>query len=413
MSREWDDRRAGKRPIRQDEPEMESQSVVSCITTELTTKAQLQILTIFSFLIPGMGESGKGCMSKIVNAISSLGNAVRIITKKCKMSRCPNCFEWWISEATFKYAVLIECYAKMTGERPAHLTVSVHPHAVRTWTWKDYSAFFRTAYNRLYKLNITGGIRVFHPFRVKYDIQGKLRSLGYYGYENKGKGGFWRGIRENALNLSSWRDYVYLGAHLHIIGFPSWVKENTTKDIVIKKIRSLNDVRDVVGTLRYQLSHCGILTDGENEPASEFGCLHGFKPEKYLTYEEILSIKQQVAEAMGVKYNIEKDRIEVIKDDEKDDKYTWIPLHEFAVYNKETVDSANAFIESIPNLEHREFVASIIGLYHERRTNKELEPWKRNVFLEDLKDIPKGFDVVIVDGYGDENEKRQVHQLCE
>lgn len=362
---------------------------VSCFTKGLTTK----VLTALNFLIPGLGQSADYCMKQTVNAISSAGNAAKLVRLKCERIQCPNCFEWWISQTTFKYAVLIEAYAKVTGERPAAFSCSVHPDSVRSWSWLDYGKFFRTSYNRLGKLGVLGGIRVFHPFRVLYNIKGKLRQAGY---GHGGSGGFWAAIRANVLNLKSWRNYVYLAPHLHVIGFPSFVDPNTTKDIVIKKYAVLGGVRDTVGHLKYLLSHCGIQTDSEIEPATPFGCLHGFDPKKFLTDEEILNIKIQVAEAMGLAYNKVSDNVEMVHE-ETEEKYEWVALYEFADYSAEQQEFTDAFVGSIPDHEHKQFVAYIIALYNERRQDTSLERHLRHVFKEDLVNVPAGFELVEVD----------------
>jgi hypothetical protein len=365
------------------------QELVSCFTKGLTAK----ILTKLSFLIPGLGLAAVYCMKQTVNAISSVGDAVKVVRLKCERIQCPNCYQWWISQRVFALAVKIEAYAKVTGERPASLVVSVHPDSVKGWSWSDYGNFFRTGYNRLAKLGLLGGIRVFHPFRIPFVIQSKLRELGYHGFKNGGKGGFWAGIRDNALNLKSWYQYVELAPHMHIIGYPSFIGANTKKDIVIKKYAVLGNVRDTVGHIRYLLSHCGILTKGENEPALEFGCLHGFHPEKFLSEKELLDIKNQVAEAMGLSYNAISDSVEVAHEEEED-KYGWIPLYEFADYSQEQQQFIAAFITSISDHDNRMFVNNLIDLYNERRQNTGLERHQRHVFLEDLVNVPIGFEIV-------------------
>lgn len=346
------------------------------------------VLILTSFLIPGMGLAAEGCMSKILSAISSLGNAFKFVSKHCERIQCPNCFQWWISKRAFKLSVLIECYAKFSKNRPAGVVSSIHPDAVKSWTWRDYGNFIRKCYTRMYKLGIAGGIRVFHPFRVKDEIKDDLRALGA-----TDSGGFWKMIRANILNLPSWYSYVYLAPHVHSVVFPSFIEENTTKDIIIRKYAVFDSVRDTVAHVRYLLSHCGILTDGENEPASPFGCLHGWKPEEHLTFDEILSIKTQVAEAMGLVYNQVKDDIEPADLPEDDDK-EWIPIHEFADYSNEQQQYIGAFVSSIVNIDHRRFVDGVISLYNNRRVDTDLTKDKRHVFLDDLVDIPDGFEIV-------------------
>lgn len=352
-----------------------------------------QILILTSFLIPGLGLAADHCMTKILSAISSLGNAVKFISKHCERIQCPNCYEWWISQRAFKLAVLIECYSKFTNERPAGVVCSVHPDVVRSWEWKNYGNFMRTCYQRLYKLDVLGGVRFFHPFRIKDSIKTDLRKLGA-----KDSGGFWKMIRSNVLNLPSWYSYVCLSPHIHSIVFPSFISENTNKDIVIKKYAVFGSFIDTVAHVRYLLSHCGLLTSSENEPASPFGCLHGWKPENHLTYDEILSIKNRVAEAMGLCYNQLKNDIEVKStENEEEDNYEWIPIHQFADYSAKQIEFSRTFLDAIPNRNYASFVGDIINIYNDRRSDHECDRHKRHVFIEDLVDIPSGFKVIMSD----------------
>jgi hypothetical protein len=350
-------------------------------------KPILPILILTSFLIPGMGLASDYCMTKVLSAIGVLGNAVKLISKHCERIQCPNCWTWWASKRCFKLAVLLECYAEYTKERPIALWCSVHPDKVKSWSWREYGNFIRKCYSRMYKLGITGGVRVFHAMRVKDDIKDDLRLLGA-----KDSAGFWKMIRANALNLSSWFLYVYLSPHIHALVFPSWIKPNTAKDITIGKYAVLDTTKDTVAHLRYLLSHCGILLDGENEPAAEFGVLHGWKPEEHLSAAQILRIKNEVANAMELKYDAMKDDA---VPDVVDDSADWIPIHEFADYSNEQIQFSDAFICSIQDKNHAAFVEYLIHLYNERRKDTSLDKHKRHVFESDLLSIPAGFTVVL------------------
>jgi len=349
------------------------------------------VLILTDFLIPGVGLAADNCMTKILSALSKIpGKAAKFVAKHCERIQCPNCYQWWISQRAFKLAVLVECYALYTKERPAGVMCSIHPDAVKSWTWKDYGNFIRKCYTRMYKLGISGGVRFFHPFRVKKEIQDDLRVLGA-----KDSGGFWKMIRENVLNLPSWYSYVCLAPHIHDIVFPSFIWPNTASDIVIKKYAVFDTVRDTVAHIRYLLSHCGILTDGENEPASPFGCLHGWKAEEHLSYEQILVIKNQVAEAMGLKYDSVKD--DIVPVDVVDDSDDWIPINEFADYSLEQTSFIDAYVTSIQDGNIRLYVDGLIHLHNERRCDMNLEKHERHVFLKDLGDIPTGFKIVVAD----------------
>ena len=349
-----------------------------------------------NFVIPGLGKPGDYCMKKIVNAVSSLGNALRVTRLKCERIECPNCYQWWLSQRVFKLAVLVECYSKVVRDRPNVISISLHEDEFYKKPWEFYLSFYRKAYYRIKKLGVVGGIRFFHPFRLKRSIKRELVKSGIF--ENGNGGAFWKAIRDDVLHLKSFYEYVRLSPHLHIIGFPSFIDENNFKDWVIVKYAVLDDVSDVVGHIKYLLDHSGILTDKGNEPASVFGVLNGFDPVKFLKPLEIIEIKKQVAEAMGLVYDEELDDIRLpVDEEEEEDVYDWIPLYEFADYSQEQTQFVNAFVTSIVDHDHRMIVDEVIELYNSRRTDSDLIKWERHVFLEDLREIPKGFEIVFVD----------------
>lgn len=186
-------------------------------------------------------------------------------------------------------------------------------------------------------------------------------------------------IRANVLNLKGLYNYVDLSPHTHNIVFPSFIKPNTDKDIIVTKLHGFDTVNDVVANLRYLLSHCGLLVGGENEPALEFGCLHGFHPEREMTPYQYLCLQKKVAEAMKLRYNVKTDRLEPMNKEEEEDGYTWIPLHEFNCYDKETFDFTESFINSIDNEDNKWFVRRIIDLYNDRVKDKTIEKAKKRI----------------------------------
>lgn len=317
-------------------------------------------------------------------------------------------------ERALELCIMVEAYAKVTGERPAAVFVSIRENEVIGWTWKKYLGFFRKGYDRLESMGVMGGIRFFHPFRIRKNVLKLLREVGYG--SGGSKGGFWAGVRENALKLGSWRSYLRLSPHLHAVVFPSCIDEHRRKDIVVRKYAVLATTEDLVAHVQYLLSHCGILADRENEPAKEFGNLSKFVPEKFLTDEELKEIRNRVKKAMGMKVDREGDEIpqgeageeageeedpyQIEWQQEKKKEYTWIPIWQFSEYSAEQVEWISAFLSSIPKKEHRAFIADIIDTYNRKRTDSGLKTYERNVFIEDLGSCPDGFELVDAD-WGD------------
>jgi hypothetical protein len=352
-------------------------------------KITFDVLSIFSFLVVGMGNAANYCMKQRVSAISSKGNALKFTHLKCKRIQCPHCWGQWVMERVLELSIKVECYAKVIGKRPSMVVVSVPPDSVKKWTWKDYTGFFRKGYNRLFGLNVLGGIRIFHPFRVKKDVQKLMRGVGIK------DGGFWANIRKNFFKYSSWYDYVDLSPHMHCLVFPGFIKQHDRKDLLVRKYMSLRTTKDVVVHMRYLLNHSGLLRNSECEPATVFGSLYKFKPHEHLTYEEYKAIENRVRGVMGMPAEADG----CVKDEEKDvkDKYGWIPISWFGMYNAEKAKWVDDFVCSILNKDHRLFVYNIIDDYNRKRTETGLKAYERNVFLEELDSCPPGFEFVLSD----------------
>jgi hypothetical protein len=155
------------------------------------------------------------------------------------------------------------------------------------------------------KVGITGGVMLFHPFRInmhlRYHLVRACHAAARMNDEDREKK-FWELAREDVLGLGSWRDYVVWGPHFHIIGFGRLPDQKTPEQKeaaaeilagwVVKWIRHVDtersfngqDMEDPIAALAsYLLSHtayfarkkapvwlgvCGsnyIMKDGEPE----------------------------------------------------------------------------------------------------------------------------------------------------
>lgn len=356
---------------------------------ETVTETLYDVLNKWSWTIPGLGFSSDYCMRTYITATDTTKTALKVSRLKCGRVQCPNCYEWWISERVFEIAVKILAYAKVHDLTPLALSVSEHPDKVKNYTWSDYTNSFRRMYARLKKRNVDGGYRVFHPFRIPDYIK---RQLEYF--DVKSAGGYWKLIRENCLDLESWYDYVYLAPHLHCIAFSEWVDECTDTDIVIKNYSTLDTTSDLVGHLRYLLTHAGILTDDEkSKPTMPFGCMHKFNMNFELSPEEIIQIKTDVAEAMGLRYDSHKDKIEVIPEDDQEDNFDWIPLFRFKIFSALSDENTQAFLAFKRWTPVGAYINDVIERYLYLQDQDDLPLTERHVFLEDLPDPPEGLTI--------------------
>jgi len=397
MSLEYEAMLRGERPVR-NEAKFE-QKVVSCYTKEFDTSEHQRITNrTHPYILPGLGESGQHCMKCVVHGIGINGDKLGVRNLKCKRIECKNCYKNWVLDRVFETTFKIEAYSMVTGERPAHVVSSIDPKICRTWeNLSDYDTFHRRSYRHIMGMGGTAGLRVFHPYRIRHEMKDKLKSAGC-GVESKG---YWKGVRENALNFEHLEEYYSLAVHDHNVVFPSFLEPHTDRNFMVKKIGVLDNMEDTIKLLYYLISHTGVLKDSEekdNHPIVFFGELHRFNPEKFLSAAEILSLKEQIAAKLHCK--IEEGELIPISDDEKpSNKDQFIPLSEFKTPDKTSdfYDSREgSYYESIINsFPNRDFWWSVIEKYNQKISDQSLLKDERHLFIEDIQ-IPEGVEVVEV-----------------
>lgn len=397
MTLEWEAKERGERPIRKET----EQKVVSCYTKEFDTSVSERITNRYHpFILPGLGESGEHCQKCVVYGIGINGDKIGMRNLKCKRIECKNCYSNWVMDRVFEVTFKIEAYAKMTGDRPAHVVASIAPEICRKWdSLQQYETFHKRVYRHIASIGGTGGLRVFHPYRIKPNV---IKELKKAGYGTKGNG-YWKGVRENALNYEHFEQYYSLGVHDHNIVFPSFLAEHTDNKFMVKKIRVLDTMEETIKSLYYLISHCGVLKETEsadNHPTAFFGDLHRFNPEKYLSPEEILQLKTEIAEKMHCK--IEDGELIPVSDDEKpSNKEEFYPLSQFIQVSPEDkfYDShSNSFIDevlmSFPE-QYRGFWSDLIDEYNRKITDPNLRKEDKYLFMEDIV-LPEGIEAVEV-----------------
>ncbi len=390
MSLEWEARLRGESPVVKDE--QTSQTYLGFVKESGIRHKKLNNQN-FPFILPGMGSSGSSCMCKKAWGIGINGDKLGYINLKCKRIECPNCYVNWMYDAVFEDAVKVEAYSKVVGERPCHITSEVIgiSQIAHTWTLVDYDNFHKRVYRHVRSVGGCAGLRGFHPYKIHSHIKEQLRQVGYGVPGN----GYWKGVRENALNLP-FPDayYYYLSPHDHCIVFPSYLEQHQDNQFFLKKIGELETVADTVKTLFYLYSHVGVLKGTEekdNHPVVPFGGMHGFVPENFLTEWELLHIKKDVAEAMGMRFF--NDELQPMKEKESN-KDEFYPLSEFIMYSREQDEWINAIVSSFPG-RYRSFWMDVILEYNQKISDTSLEKDKRHLFLDDVL-IPEGIEVVEV-----------------
>ncbi len=245
---------------------------------------------------------------------------------------CPICYNTWAVERTFKMAVILEAYARVTGQRPAHVTASRPPEEMKQWTQDDYKIKLRRRGTRQLKQNgAVAGFGVLHPYRISNSVKPALRDAGYGQLDGEYQGkGFWKGVHVDVLDLDDWRKYVAFGPHFHHIVFPSFLEPNTTRDYLLKKIRVLENTSHIVGLLVYLLSHVGKVEGTKDQPTFLWGQFRGrdaWKPEDHLSPADLTALRHEIA---GLLHRVWNEATESLDFQDADDPEEWSDIRDLA-----------------------------------------------------------------------------------
>jgi len=287
-----------------------------------------------SFELPGLGESGKDCMKLRASDFAEDGEAVRYEHIKCRRVECPECWKDWARRRVFKIALRIWAYAKKNGVKPYLCVASVPEDKAQTWNWKRLNnGLFRRFYCRGENVGIDGGYALFHSYRLLKFAKRRLAQLGYGSGEMDA--GYWKGVRENALNLDSWRSYVRFSPHLHAIVFGD-PQEHEGDDFIIRfKDDDYGnavelDLDDVIGLLFYLITHVGVGSEFQTRVTRSFGELYNIDPEELLGEEEFDELAREIAEKVGMLWDSEEGELAYEDDSERD--YNWVSVWKLKEY---------------------------------------------------------------------------------
>ena len=212
----------------------------------------------YDAILPGHGERPDNCGSEQVFFCSSCGH-VWVGESQCNSRECPECWRNWLSieaeeSATRMWVLSRKVYlGKSLGRyragRIVHCMVSFRVRGL------SYSKARAKAEKIAMKHGVSGGIVIFHPFRVDHDS-------GQYKHDGT--------------------------VHFHIVGIAKgdvlWPeKGQVMNDYIFKQIqdpssrggkptyRGVRKFDELLRLIRYQLSHCGIIKG--HHAVAWFGCL--------------------------------------------------------------------------------------------------------------------------------------------
>jgi hypothetical protein len=380
------------------------------------------ILNKGNFTVPGQGQQPDYCHTSYIGYLHSSGDGAIRLHNTCKLWRCPSCYRLKTDSEVFKYAVLLECYSLVTGDRPFRAVASISNEQARNLTLEDYRAFRRNSKDRLLRCGVTAGFKLDHPFRIKKSVQQAIRVLCG---EDTTSGGFWDFILNpsslTAINayldsdFKTWRDLVNFSPHIHSLLFPGHQKITGDKNIILTKLQAndgsytLDSVRDVVKHIRYLVTHCGILinvNESRLKPAGVFGNLHNWKPEEYLTPEEIQDIQLAVLGVLNEKrtkpYTVDSEGElcylgEESPSNEKLKDLGYLPLKEFVAYDESTGECLDAWLKSIRNPDNAAYVHYLLSEYSRILKDDTIPQKMRRLFLDGLRDPPDSFKITTLD----------------
>jgi len=303
-----------------------------------------------SFELPGLGDSKDWCMSLRLNAFAKNNEVVKYGRYKCRRVECPRCWTDWARRRVFKIAMRLlafrdwespndfvkrlACDSKFLIAKELYgcsdiysAVCSVPPSKAKTWNWNRLNeSLFRRGYRRMSDIGVVGGYALFHPFRIVKRFKNELRNEGWGTGELDA--GYWKGIRNNALDLSSWSDYVKFSPHLHtlVLGSP---EKHDCSDFVIRFKSSSGSpnplsVDEVIGYLFYIITHVGVCREFKSRPTRSFGVLYNIEPSDFLTDSEYNSLASRLADKIGMVWNSGDNELNYKSNESSE--YDWVPV---------------------------------------------------------------------------------------
>lgn len=266
--------------------------------------------------LPGMGESGPRCGEVSAVGFCDAAGHIKFAAHGCGRRECPDCWSHeWAGPRTVSVASRLAAarYVASTAAEKRALHVVVSPPELPN-TIEGFYQGRRRANEIAKEHGIRGGVVIAHGYRALDSTKQEYEQV-------KPEVSLWRWIREND---TGWREQVFWSPHYHIVGLadpdsrdpetgqPGHIIPGTERsdDWVFKNIRSLeryeglNDrdgLKDMVGVVRYLLSHTSFPRGEDRQSVTWFGALHGtnFSPEEELSKGSWDKIQRVAEELVG------------------------------------------------------------------------------------------------------------------
>lgn len=260
--------------------------------------------------LPGMGDPHATCGEVSATTFCDEHGHVQYEQHQCGRRECPDCWSsQWAGPRTVNVVSRLAAARYAAGEglsrRMVHAVVSPPDDALPN-TIEGFYEGRRRANEIAKEHGIRGGVVVAHGYRPLDETWERYQDLDP-------DLPLWRWIRSNGR---PWKEQVYWSPHFHIVGLSRDTKAADSDDLdgwVFRKIRSLSrydglrdrdGIEDMIGVVRYLLSHATFPAHENRQAVTWFGSLHGtnFDPEDELsdgTWSVIERITEEIVGSEG------------------------------------------------------------------------------------------------------------------
>jgi len=264
-----------------------------------------------SMTLPGKGEPGKNCGDWYPAEFCKVCGEPQFGESRCEQRSCPSCWAKWSRNrtegATRRLAVARYVASEGLSKRLVHSVVSPPEGSVRSLV--DVYQGFRKAYEIGQSKGVRGGVAIFHGYRVTEEAQAAYEAeveVGKWDPETQGK--LWSWVRQHT---QSWRSLTYWSPHWHLIGLcedfeaddpdgqDGWVARRI-RGLERFTLRDLEGYDDMIGCVRYLLSHATFESDSTRDCIRWFGSLatSKFSPEDEVSEGVLSVIERKIEECL-------------------------------------------------------------------------------------------------------------------
>lgn len=274
--------------------------------------------------LPGMGDPGPDCGTWLPTEFCDECGEPHFGVSRCERRTCPDCWTEWTRQravgATTRLSAARMAEDDGIDRRAVHAVVSPPEGEIRTL--QDVSDGFRDAYRLAERKGIRGGVAVFHGFRATEQAKERYR-------EQDPDTGLWQWIRDQP---ERWRALSYWSPHWHIVGLcrdfeaddvseqDGWVARRLRSLAPMTRASDRDAIEDVVGCVRYLMSHATFESDTSKDCVRWFGDLatSKFSARDQLSDGTVDVIERVTQEVVGLGDDRDDDHVGGLDEDDQE-----------------------------------------------------------------------------------------------